>query len=147
MRHTLAVALLLAALPVSTSTMAQQATLIQIPWGERLEGLATDPLGIWSDDELAESQVYTRQWIINGEVETAGGKLTVSMLVGDLCSLKECPLRVVREVGDDLQPVLPLEQGAFQFEMVCQTIDQIFIAADGSAMRACGADIPLSNPS
>lgn len=149
MRFTLSALLLVSALSAApTHAAAQEAAMVPVPFGERMEGLLSDPLGIWSEDELAESQQYTRQWMINGAINIGGREVIVSMLFGDLCSLKECPLRVlIKSKDDDLVQVLPATKGEFKFQMVCQSPDQIMISADGSSLQACGAEYPISFPS
>lgn len=139
----LLVSMLLAA---SQPTAAQG--LIEAPFGEPLKDLVTDPSGIWTDDELAESQIYTRQWIEQAEYEVPAGRLIVSVLFGDLCSLTQCPARVVL-VADDgsTTSLLPAEPGPFVYELVCQTLDQFYLNADGSALHACGVEYPLPLPS
>ena len=147
MNKRLCLSLLVSALLVASQPALAQG-MIEVPFGEPLKDLASDPSRIWSDDELAESQIYTRQWIEQAEVDVPSGRLIVSILFGDLCSLSQCPARVVLVTDDGaLTSLLPAEPGAFVYELVCQTLDQFYLTEDGSALNTCGVEYPLPLPS
>lgn len=129
--------------PMATSAV----DLAPLAFEARIEGHDADPLEIWSDDEIAQSQVYTKQWISVSRATVPSGELVISVLFGDLCSMSECPFRVDLVDNGNSQPILPPTREPFDFEMACQTLSQYFVAVDGSYFEACGAQYPLDIPS
>jgi len=116
------------------------AGMVPIGFEPLTKSAPSDPQDVWSDAEIAESESYTRQWIVSAEAAgVAGSSFIVSILFGDLCTLQTCPMRLVHRQADGSQErLIPAKDGEFEYEQVCQSLEDFAIDIEARILAACG---------
>jgi hypothetical protein len=102
--------------------------------------LRNDPNGVWAPEELAESQIYTRNWIQIARSATRP-EIVTSVLFGDLCTLRDCPVRVAVVEDGVAAALVPSRFDQFAYETACQDLSSYQIDVEAGVLVACGVVI------
>ncbi|MBE0599956.1 MAG: hypothetical protein IH568_01435 [Burkholderiaceae bacterium] len=116
-------------------------TFLTIESGER-----SDPLGLFSEEEISEggSDVQPSIWYATFPVD--GGEVDLSILVDAWCGMSECPFR--HRIRDSKGDVVHVGFRPPQFGMICQgffgeTPDAITYDPIHLTIQACGQTLDL----
>ena len=138
---------LLLGMSVSASWADGQAhELVPITFLNIGDGGASDPLGLFSDKEIAEggSEVQPSIWYATFPVD--GGVVDLSILVDAWCGMSECPFR--HRIRDSKGAVVHVGFRPPQFGMICQgfveeTPGAITYDPINLTIKACGQTLDL----
>ncbi|NJM81829.1 MAG: hypothetical protein HC844_04400 [Tabrizicola sp.] len=136
-------------LGMSASTaLAEEQTVEQVPITFLTIGIgdSRDPLGLFSDEEIAEggSDVQPSIWYATFPVD--GGEVDLSILVDAWCGISECPFR--HRIRDSNGDVVHVGFRPPQFGMICQgffgeTPDAITYDPINLTIQACGQTLDM----
>ena len=139
--YSLHAALVVAILQLPAIACAQDTSFVPTPLKTIAEKTFTDPLGIWSDQEI-RGQLFDDPdgaTIHAGSYKAAAGTVVISMLAGmGACgSPQTCPVRVVFQEPDGRRHVLIGQ------EEMCASSEFYAIRRDLKAIQACDLIVKL----
>lgn len=122
---------------VASSARAEQ---VPIQFEEAPMEATSDPTGLWTDEELAESRVAALPPVAYATFPVDGGEATLAILQGAWCGAADCPYRFRLET--DGGAVLH-SHGAGDYGMTCQSTDFFSVDPIDLVVQACGQTIDL----
>ena len=136
-RHLGTVGLGVALFVVATFAQAEQ---VPIHFEEAPMDATSDPTGLWTDDEVAESRVPTLSPLVYSTFRVDGGEATLAILQGAWCGTADCPyrFRLTTDGGEVLR-----SHAAGDYGMTCQSTDFFSVDPIDLTVRACDQTIDL----
>ena len=122
---------------VASSAWAEQ---MPIQFEEAPIGAMSDPTGLWTDDEVAESRVPSLPPIAHSTFPVDGGEATLAILQGAWCGTADCPYRF--RLTTDGGAVLH-SHAVGDYGMTCQSTDFFTVDPIDLTVRACDQTIDL----